>query len=86
MTPKPTGMSSSHEELFEPRPRERQQREQRLVRDEEGRIWRIREIAFADIAPSLVFESDGAFRRVRQYPRNWHELSDDQLYDLSWQK
>ena len=83
MTPKHTSISD-HEELFEPKPRERAAREHRLVRDVEGRLWRIREVSFADIRPSLVFESDGIFRRVRHYPERWTELSDQQLYELSW--
>jgi hypothetical protein len=28
---------------------------------------------------SLIFESDGAVRRVRNYPANWRELSDEEL-------
>ena len=35
-------------------------------------------------APSLVFESDGAVRRVRHYPENWRALSDAALFALSW--
>jgi hypothetical protein len=35
-------------------------------------------------APSLVFESDGAVRRVRHYPENWRALSDEALFALSW--
>lgn len=33
---------------------------------------------------SLVFESDTAVRRVRQFPPNWRDLSDDELFALSW--
>jgi hypothetical protein len=32
----------------------------------------------------LVFESVGAFRRVRRFPTNWIELSDPELEALSW--
>jgi hypothetical protein len=32
---------------------------------------------------SLVFASDYAVRRVRRYPPNWLELSDDELLSLS---
>lgn len=35
-------------------------------------------------SPSLVFESDGTVRRVRDYPSNWRELSNDELFALSW--
>ena len=54
------------------------------MRDEEGRLWRVREVTYADAAPSLIFESEGVFRRVRRYPRDWDELGDGQLYELSW--
>ena len=33
---------------------------------------------------TLVFESDEVMRRVRSFPANWRELSDQQLYALSW--
>ena len=35
-------------------------------------------------SPSLVFETDGTVRRVRNYPQSWRDLSDDELYALSW--
>ena len=34
--------------------------------------------------PTLVFESDEAVRRVRAYPPNWRDLSDEELAALSW--
>ncbi|HEY2376103.1 MAG TPA: hypothetical protein VGH98_09030 [Gemmatimonadaceae bacterium] len=34
--------------------------------------------------PSLVFESETAIRRVRDYPANWRSLRDDELFALSW--
>ena len=34
--------------------------------------------------PSLVFESEGSMRRVRDYPSNWRSLTDEILYALSW--
>lgn len=52
--------------------------------DEEGRLWRIREVVFADTAPSLIFESEMGFRRVRAYPKDWSKLADADLYELSW--
>jgi leucyl aminopeptidase (aminopeptidase T) len=33
--------------------------------------------------PSLMFASDEVMRRVRTYPDNWAELSDEELYALS---
>ena len=34
--------------------------------------------------PSLVFESETAVRRVRDFPADWRKLSDDDLFALSW--
>lgn len=34
--------------------------------------------------PALVFESDGAIRRVRIFPADWFDLDDAALYALSW--
>lgn len=64
--------------------RQRSERAHRIVRDSEGHLWRVREVTYADAAPSLVFEAEGIFRRVRQYPVDWQELTDAQLYALSW--
>jgi hypothetical protein len=33
---------------------------------------------------SLIFASESAVRRVRDYPADWMELSDDDLLALSW--
>jgi len=35
--------------------------------------------------PSLVFESEGTVRRVRNYPADWRTLSAESLLELSWQ-
>lgn len=35
-------------------------------------------------APSLVFESELAVRRVRSYPADWRSFSDAELCALSW--
>lgn len=58
--------------------------EERLVRDEDGHLWRVREVRFADVRPSLIFESEVSFRRVRVYPPDWRRLKDEELYELSW--
>jgi hypothetical protein len=62
----------------------RSDRSTRVLTDEEGRVWRVREIWFADAAPSLIFESEIGFRRVREYPSAWRALTDNELYELSW--
>jgi hypothetical protein len=79
MSSKPSEWSAS-----ESRVRERSNRASRTLTDEDGRIWRVREVAFADAAPSLIFESEAGFRRVRVYPGEWRSLSDVELYELSW--
>lgn len=56
----------------------------RVLTDEEGRLWRVREVRFADAPPSLIFEAETGFRRVREYPATWRLLSDAELFDLSW--
>lgn len=56
----------------------------RILRDEEGHLLRVREVCFADARPSLIFESEVSFRRVRDYPRSWRQLGDEELYALSW--
>ena len=79
MSSKPSESSTS-----ETRVRERPNRASRTLTDEEGRIWRVREVLFADAAPSLIFESEVGFRRVRAYPAEWRALGDVELFELSW--
>jgi hypothetical protein len=56
--------------------------------DHEGAHWSVHEQAFADYdrrrGMSLIFSSDSAVRRVRDYPNNWAELTDAELLVLSW--
>ena len=68
----------------EPRARERSEHGSRVLTDEDGHLWRVREVRFADAPPSLIFESESGFRRVRAYPTSWRSLSDGELFDLSW--
>jgi hypothetical protein len=50
--------------------------------------WRVFEQPFSDYdrrsGMSLIFASEGAVRRVRNYPTNWSALSDADLMVLSW--
>ena len=66
--------------------REAQGRGRRLIVD--GELWLVYELPPLQFdrrhTPSLVFESDGAVRRVRDFPPNWRSLSDDDLLALSW--
>ena len=53
----------------------------------EGALWLVYELASSydrRHAPCLIFESDNIVRRVRNFPANWRELSDDDLLALSW--
>lgn len=64
---------------------EAQRTARRLVVD--GVPWLVYELAHVfdrRHAPSLVFESDHAVRRVRSYPAEWRDLSDAELWALSW--
>ncbi len=50
--------------------------------------WRVYEQRFANYdrrqGLSLIFASDGAVRRVRNYPADWALISDEELIQLSW--
>ena len=60
----------------------------RSVRDAHGVAWLIQEVRDFGydrrVSSSLVFSSDDAMRRVRDYPPNWIELSADELIALSF--
>ena len=45
--------------------------------------WSVYEDAHPHAGKSLIFESDRIARRVRNYPANWHDLTDEQLAMLS---
>jgi hypothetical protein len=52
-----------------------------------GVHWRVRVVvSFDRRGPDLVFESDSVIRRVRSFPENWHELTDEELLRLSWSR
>jgi hypothetical protein len=63
-------------------------RPSRTLTDREGMHWTVYEQAFSDYdrrtGRSLIFESDGAVRRVRNYPENWLTLDADELMLVSW--
>jgi hypothetical protein len=53
----------------------------------DGARWSVRESTTAydrRTRAGLVFESEAVMRRVRNYPSNWAELSDEQLFLVSW--
>lgn len=60
----------------------------RNVVDSDGSHWHVYEQAFGGYdrrsGRSLIFNSDFAVRRVRNFPDNWNQLSDLELMELSW--
>ena len=58
--------------------------------DIDGETWRVYERPANHFdrrqAPSLVFESRSAIRRVRDYPADWFRLDDRALAALSWHR
>jgi len=56
--------------------------------DENGDIWRVCELPFSEYDRrngfSLIFSSDLAVRRVRDYPADWFDLDERALAKLSW--
>jgi len=66
--------------------RNAQQTARRVMSD--GVLWLVFEVPAMPYdrrgTSSLIFESDTTLRRVRNYPANWRELSDEQLLSLSW--
>jgi hypothetical protein len=61
----------------------------RVFVDDEGNRWRVSEQPFSEYdrrrGLSLIFSSESAVRRVRDYPRDWAALPDAELVRLSWQ-
>ena len=56
--------------------------------DDDGQLWHVSEQAFSEYDRrrgfSLIFTSDLAVRRVRNYPAEWFALADIELAALSW--
>lgn len=62
--------------------------EARTFLDDQGTEWRVSEAPFSGYdrrtGHSLIFVSENAVRRVRDYPADWHRLSVRELIALSW--
>jgi hypothetical protein len=60
----------------------------RTFLDVDGTQWRVYEQAFGAYdrrsGMSLIFASEAAVRRVRVFPPDWMQLTDDELLTLSW--
>ena len=50
-----------------------------------GELWGVYETQ-NEWGRSLIFESLKIARRVRSFPPDWRELTDEQLYALSWSR
>ena len=60
----------------------------RCFTDDLGQTWLVSERPFSEYdrrrGASLIFSSELAVRRVRDYPSDWFTLSDRDLAALSW--
>ena len=60
----------------------------RSFTDDLGQDWLVSEQPFSEYDRrrgfSLIFASELAVRRVREYPSDWFTLSDSELAALSW--
>ncbi len=65
----------------------RAQERVRVILDDQYREWVVREVASAGYdrrrGISLVFVNEDIMRRVRAFPEDWFDLSDEELYALS---
>ena len=61
---------------------------ERVFIDADGAKWRVYEKPNSDYdrrhGSSLIFASEAAVRRVRQFPADWRTLSVEALARLSW--
>lgn len=48
--------------------------------------WSVHEISDGTDGGALIFASEAGWRRVRSYPPQWRELSDAELWALSWRR
>lgn len=79
-------MTASREHTDARRPVE--EHRSRRFTDELGQTWLVSEQPFSDYDRrsgfSLIFSSELAVRRVRDYPSDWFTLSEPDLAALSW--
>ena len=65
------------------KPRARQAERRFTIAGEQWGVW---EDLRTPPGPSLVFENMKIARRVHEYPANWRELTDEELYAVSWSR
>jgi hypothetical protein len=60
----------------------------RTFTDDLGHSWEVSERPYSEYdrrrGSSLIFSSELAVRRVRDFPRDWFDLPDRALEELSW--
>ena len=49
-------------------------------------LWEVFELPTPRGEPSLVFQSEAAIRRVRDFPSGWRDLPEYELLLLSWNR
>jgi len=55
----------------------------------QGAVWWVYEDQRTEApfhGPALLFKGDHIARRIRYYPKDWRQLSDEELYALSWSR
>ncbi|MBW8838778.1 MAG: hypothetical protein JF602_02825 [Gemmatimonadetes bacterium] len=55
----------------------------------QGSVWWVYEDVRTEApfhGPALLFKGDHVARRIREYPARWRDLSDEELYALSWSR
>jgi hypothetical protein len=61
-----------------------QHRDSRRVFDPRGRLWEVFEDSRESYAErSLIFQTHGLMRRIRDFPADWREMPDAELAALS---
>ena len=79
-------MTESRERIETVRSAERSRT--RTFTDDVGQTWHVTEQPFSEYdrrrGSSLIFSSELAVRRVRDYPSDWYTLSEAALVALSW--
>lgn len=87
LSPSVSSHMTASRELTDARRAEEERRSRRFT-DDLGQTWLVSEQAFSEYdrrrGYSLIFSSELAVRRVRDYPSDWFTLSESDLAALSW--
>jgi hypothetical protein len=87
LSPPVSSYMTASRELSDARLAENERRSRQFT-DDLGQTWLVSEQPFSDYDRrsgfSLIFSSELAVRRVRNYPSDWFTLSEPDLAALSW--